>query len=604
MNKPPNGPMALHPNIQSALHTPVGGPFSPFRRLLRLLREDQKDLLILILYTVLSGLLTLAVPLAAQALVNTIAAGVFLQPLIVLTGLLFVGLLFAGVLRMSQFYIVEVLQQRIFARVALKLAERVPLVQHQALLSEYLPELLNRFFDVIKVQKTLSKLLLDGPAALLQILVGLVLMAVYSPILLGFDLFVLLFIAFIAFILGRNGVNTSLDESVQKYRVAGWLEELARCQISFKIDGVPAYLFNKADAQVVDYLHARRAHFRVLFRQALANYFFQAVASAGILGLGGWLVIHRQLTLGQLVASELVILILLSAMDKLVTMFQDWYDLLTAVEKIGHITDLPIERTGGKPVPVNPKGVGVLCQDVSFAYHAEKPVLQGLNLSITPGEMVSLVGISGAGKSTLAGILCGLLEPRSGLVEINGLDIREADLESLREAVALVSDSNDIFEGSLEENIVVGRAAVTQQDIRWALTLTQFMNEAAGMPDGLQTRLVSEGRNLSKGQMQRVMISRAIADRPKLLILDEAFTGIDERTKLLILDALLTPENNWTVIDISHDAEVVLRSDRVVVLADGVIVESAPPLELAQKQGSYFAALFPDLALRVARRNR
>ncbi len=596
--------MALEQNPHNAFHSALGRHYSPFQRLLALLQEDKKDLLILTLYTVLAGILTLAVPLAAQALVNTIAAGVFLQPLVVLTTLLFVGMFFAGILRVSQFYIVEVLQQRIFARVALKLADHVPFIQHQALMTDYPPELMNRFFDVMKVQKTLSKLLLDGPAALLQILVGLVLMAIYSPILMGFDLFMLFFIAFIAFVLGRNGVTTSIDESVQKYRVAGWLEELARCQVSFKIDGVPAYLFDKADGQVVDYIQARRSHFRILFRQVIANYFFQALATAGILSIGGWLVIHRQLTLGQLVASELLILILLSAMDKLVMMFQDWYDLLTAVEKIGHVTDLPLERKEGKLLTSHPQGASVLCQDVSFAYQTEKPVLQGLNLSIAPGEMISLVGISGAGKSTLAAMLCGLLEPKTGLVEINGVDVRDSNLESLREAVALVSDSNDIFEGTLEENIVVGRASVTQQDIRWALTVTHLMSEVAQLSDGMQTRLISAGRNLSKGQMQRLMIARAIADRPKLLILDEAFTGIDERSKLLILDALLAPENNWTVIDISHDAEVVIRSNRVLVLAEGTIVESASPLELVQQKGSFFASLFPNLAARTGRRSK
>jgi ATP-binding cassette subfamily B protein len=594
--------MVLQQNTHHALHATDGGHPSPFQRFLRLIREDRRDLIILILYTVLAGMLTLAVPLAAQALVNTIAAGVFLQPLVVLTALLFIGMLFAGILKALQFYIVEVLQQRIFARVALRLAERVPFIQHQALMTDYPPELLNRFFDVIKVQKTLSKLLLDGPAAVLQITVGLILMAIYSPILLGFDLFVLVFIAFMAFVLGRNGVNTSVAESVQKYRVAGWLEELARCQVGFKIDGAPQFLFNRVDDQVVGYLRARHSHFRILFRQVIANYFFQAVASAGILGIGGWLVINRQLTLGQLVASELVLLILLAAMDKLVTMFQDWYDLLTAIEKIGHVTDLPLERTQGKQLPSPPKGASVLCQDVSFAYRSEKPVLQGLNLSIVPGEVVSLVGVSGAGKSTLAAMLCGLLEPRTGLVEINGVDVREVQLQSLREAVALVSDSDGIFDGTLEENIIVGRSDVTQKDIRWALSVTQLMNEVAGFPEGMQTRLLSAGRNLSKGQMQRLMIARAIVNHPKLLILDEAFTGIDERTKILILEALLAPENNWTVIDISYDAEMVVRSDRVLVLAEGRIVESAPPLELARQKGSHFEVLFPDLAAVTARR--
>jgi ATP-binding cassette subfamily B protein len=588
--------MASHHHAGNGHHSSAGEHLSPFQRLRALIKEDKKDLLILVLYTMLAGLLTLAVPLTAQALVNTIAAGVFMQPLVVLTTLLFVGMLFIGLLRISQFFLVEVLQQRLFARVALRLAGQVPFVQHKALMTDYPPELMNRFFDTIQAQKAMSKLLMDGPATILQILVGLILMAVYSPILLGFDLFIIFFLLFMAFVLGRNGVNTSIDESVQKYRVAGWLQELARCQVSFKVDGVPGYLFKKADEQVVDYIKARHSHFRVLFRQVAANYFFQAVASAGILGIGGWLVINRQLTLGQLVASELVVLILISATDKLVMMFQDWYDLLTSVEKIGHLTDLPMEREGGILMPRQEGGAHVICQDLYFDYsQPETKILKGLSLSLQPGEVVCLVGASGVGKSTLAEILCGLLEPKSGVVRINGFDVRALDLHSLRQVVALVGDSNEIFDGTVEENIAVGRPHVRVEDIHWALEITQLTDEIMALPNGLQTSLISAGRNLSRGQTQRLMIARAIVDRPNLLILDEAFIGIDECTKLKILDTLLDPVNPWTVIGISHDADVVIRADHIMVLADGVIAESASLNALSLQPNSRFSELFPKL---------
>ncbi|MDX2083900.1 MAG: ATP-binding cassette domain-containing protein [Candidatus Melainabacteria bacterium] len=602
---------------------------TPFRRLIATLKDDRKDLGILCIYTVFSGLLTLGVPLAAQAVVNTIAAGVFLQPLVVLTLLVLVGLLFAGVLRVFQFYLVEILQQRIFTRVALNLAYRLPRIQHLALLRDYPPELINRFFDVIQVQKAYSKLLLDGPSAMLQIVVSLLLMAFYSPLLLGFDMLILIFIVFLTLVLGRNGVHTSVAESSEKYRVASWLEEVGRCQVGFKVDGAAKFTFVKADERVVHYLTARRSHFRILLRQMVANSFFQAFASAGILGLGGWLVINRQLTLGQLVASELVMLILLAALDKLVVMLQDWYDLLTAITKIASITDLPLEEALDEeplldntseskmdstyflsPVAVSAdeiregnRGASVLCQGVYFSYEdGGPPLLSNLTFSIAPGEIVSLVGGSGVGKSTLAALICGLMAPRLGLVSVDGQDVRTAQLTHLWARVAWASDNVDIFQGTVEENLLVGRA-ISAKDVHWALETSCLLEDVALWPQGLQTPLVSAGRNLSRGQIQRLTIARAIADRPRLLILDEAFTGIDERTKLKMLDALLNPANGWTVIDISHDAEVVLRADRVMVLADGAIQESAPPVALLQQAASRFATLFPDLSLRVRTTN-
>jgi ATP-binding cassette subfamily B protein len=566
-----------------------------------MLWEDRGELGVLLAYILVTGVLSLAVPLAAQALVNTIAAGFSLQPLIVLTLLVLGGLLFAGMLRFLQLALVETLQQRVFARVALRLAYRLPRVRQSALAGEYAPELVNRFFDVLTIQKTFSKLLLDGVAAALQAGVGLVLIAFYNPLLLAFALFILVAFTFIAVVLGAGGLRTSIRESIQKYRVADWLEELARCQTSFKMNAGGSFLMDRADELVLRYLTDRRAHFTVVCRQAIGNYLFQAVASAGTLGIGGWLVINRQLTLGQLVAAELIVVSVLAALDKLIKQAEQVYDLLTALDKIGHVTDLPLEREDGQPLPPRTAGARVSCRGVRFSYHPGAEVLNGLDLALPAGARVSLVGLSGAGKTTLAALLCGLEEPSHGTVEINGMEVRAASLESLRRAVSLVGDDHEIFAGTLEENVVVGRSHVTHEDVRWALDVAQLTHDLALLPHGTRTQLVSGGRNLSHGQAQRLLIARAIVDRPELLILDEAFTGIDEKTKLAILDALYAPEHQWTLIDISHDAEVVMRSGTVHVLGQGRIVESGSPELLASQPGTEFAAVFPDLARQVIR---
>lgn len=573
---------------------------TPLRRLVLMLREDRDDLLALIVYTILTGLLMLAIPLTAQFAVNTIAAGIFLQPLLVLTLAALAALAVAGVLRLLKLSLLERLQQRVFARVALTLAERLPHIRHTALVNEYAPQLVNRFFDVVTIQKSLAKLLLDGPTAALQVLLGLTLMAFYSPYLLAFDVFLILFIAFVVTVLGIGGLKSSIDESYQKYHVAEWLEEIARCHRGFKMNGVPAFSIERTDSLVVDYVKARKRHFRVLFRQAAGNYLFRAVASAGVLAIGGYLVIERQLTLGQLVAAELVIVGVLEGLEKLIRMLETVYDLLTSVDKVGHVTDLPVERAGGRPLPHSPQGAAIMCRGVNFSYRPGVEVLSNLGLQVRPGEHVSLVGESGAGKSTLASLLCGLQEPTHGVVQINGMDVREASLESLRRVVALVSDTNEIFEGTVEENILLGREHIPYEDVQWALDLTQLSEELTRLPEGMQTKLVGEGRNLSRGQIQRLLIARAIVGRPRLLILDEAFTGIDENDKLQILGELYAPERDWTIIDISHDPEVVLRSSVVHVLSDGKIAESGAALELARRRDGLFASLFPTLGSRVA----
>lgn len=569
---------------------------TPVQRFWHLVSLDSRDILAILAYASVAGLFSLAVPITTQVLVNNIAQGQSLQQLVVLSSLLLFFLSLSGILRLFQLVLIERLQQRIFVRVSINLGERLPRVQLGALTSEYAPELVNRFFDVINIQKAFAKLALDGLDALLKVFVGLLLLAFYSTYLLGFDIAVVLAGLFIVFVLGINGLRTSILESKKKYKVAAWLEELARCHVSFKMSGTLDFLGERTDALSVAYLKARRSHFAVLFRQAVGNYFFYALASAGILAIGGWLVINRQLTIGQLVASEIVVVSVLAGLDKVISQLEHVYDLLTALDKVGHVEDLPIERTNGIEVPVREEGASVLCRNVHFSYRSGVEILAGVDLSIEPGEWVSVVGLSGAGKSTLMALICGLLEPSYGTVEVNGIDIRDANLDALRLIVGMVGNREEIFEGTIEENIRVGADWLTQEDLRWALEIVHLTDELAALPQGLQTPLVSGGYNLSHGQVQRLLLARTIVRRPKLLILDEAFTGIDERTKLKILDAIYDRAHSWTIIDISHDSEVVVRSSVIHVLDKGVIVESGSPEELSWRRGGAFASLFPEVS--------
>ena len=577
---------------------------TPVGRLWQFLRSEKGDMWLLVSYTVIAGLLALVVPLTAQALVNTIAANVLLQPLVVLSLLVLVGLVLAGVLQLMRLTLVETLQQRFFARIALQLADKLPRLQTVSLRGEYAPELVNRFFDTLTVQKALSKLLIDGLASLLQAIVGLVLLGFYSPYLLGLDIMILVFMAFIIGVLGTGGLRTSLKESKEKYHVAEWLEDMARCHIDLKLHGANGYLLHRADNAVLGYIKARQSHFRVLWRQALGNYLFQAVASAAVLAVGGWLVINRQLTLGQLVASQIVVVSLLAAMDKLVRQADQVFDLLTGMEKVGHVLDMPTERVGGVRMEIpsaNDPAPTLNIREVRFSYApgSQPETLSGIALTLKPGERACLVGESGAGKSTLSALIAGLETPTHGEITVNGVDVRDADLTDLRRVLTLVNTDDALFEGTVEENVAVGRAFVSHADVREALEIVQMGSDIARLPDGLSTRLTSGGQPLSRGQRQRVLIARALAGRPRLLVLDEAFTGMDEAMVTRVLDGIYAPERTWTVLSVSHKAEVVMRSQVIHVLQNGKIVETGAAGALAQRDGSRFSQLFPTLTGRL-----
>lgn len=567
-------------------------------RLGKLLSENRGDLVALSSYALISALLALAVPITVQSLVNSVAASV-VQPLLILSIVALIGTSFVGVLAVLQLSLVERLQQRLLAKLALRMARRLIESSAGAWDGRYGPELANRFFDVLTIQKTLAKLLLDGLAAAISAAIGLLLLAFYdsSGLLAGFDAVLLGVIIFFVFPLGIGGLRTSIDESTAKYRLAGWLEELARCQGSFKLHAAPGFLMRRAEGAVAKWLDARRIHFKVNFRQEVGNQIFQALASVGILAIGGYLVVRQQLTLGQLVASQLIVAQILKATDKLLRQAEQFYDLLTGLDKTGYLLDLEPERSGGTPLPAPPVGgARVRVQDVRFSYPAGTEVLRGLSLNLEPGERVSLVGASGAGKSTLMTLLCGLYDPQYGIIEINGRDLRSVDRSSLRQQVTIVDATNALFEGTVEENIVLGRSYLTPEDINWALRVAQLYDDISQLPMGLETKLVTGGRNLSFGQIQRLLIARAIVDKPSLLILDEAFAALDESTAQRILDGLFDTENRWTIIDISHDGAVVRRTEMVHVLDSGQIVESGTPEALAARPMGAFRELFPRLS--------
>lgn len=566
-------------------------------RFANLLSKEKEDMYVLFAYAIAIFLLSLFVPLATQILVNNIAAGISFLNVSVLSILLFLGLFLAGVIQMLQLGVVEVVQQRVFATTALKIGDVIARVCARGLRFEYAPELVNRFFDVLTVQKALAKLLIDGLTALVQTSIGFVVLGFYSPTLLTLDFFLLLGMVVATLIFGVGGLRTSLKESKAKYAVADWLEDVARCHTSMKVHGERAFLNEVTDSRVSEYLRHRRDHFKVTLRQTGAFYVFQAFAQAGALAGGGFQVLSGNLSLGQLVAAQIIIATMLASMEKLIRQADSFFDLLTGLDKVGHVTDLPLEREGGSvmELPKETIGAEVVCRNVQFAYIPTIPVLSSLTMTLKPSERVSLVGASGAGKSTLGMLLCGLEDPTHGTIEIDGVELRTLCLESIRRHISMIGYENELFDGTIEENILVGRTHISPQDIRWALDMAQLSDDIALLPDGLATHVISGGKNLSRGQIQRLLIARAVVGRPRLLILDEALTGIDERLTMRILDSIFS-NCDWTIIDISHDAAVIQRTETVYVLADGQILQSGPLIDVARDEFGEFSTLFPVLS--------
>ena len=555
---------------QERASAPTARP-SPLRRTRQLLELDREDIGVIVVYGVALGLLSLAVPIAVQSLVNTVAFGSLIQPLVVLTVLLAIALIGSAVLRALQVRIAEMLQRRLFVRIVAEISGRLPRVSAPALQAANGPELLNRFFDVFTTQKSVAALLLGGIDALLIALVGLVVLAFYHPALLAFDIVLIVGAVIVLVPLGRGGTGTSVAESKAKYAVAGWLEEMARHPLWFKLSGGEQFARSRAESLAKDYLVTRDRHFRVVFRQFIGALTIEVVASVALLAVGGLLVIERQLSIGQLVAAELIVTAVVASIAKLGGKVEIFYDLVAAVDKLGEIFDLPLERPGGESPPRDEGARGELTLvDVELDL-PEEASIDAISLRLQPGRWTAVSGVPEQVTTELVDVIFGLVPPRAGTVEIDGHDSRDLALRELRNRITVVRET-EILPGCIADNLQAANPALTAEESWEVLSRVGLADWVRARPEGLRTDLLADGSPLSRTQSLQLTIARGLAGKPAVLILDRTLDQIGPQERLSLFEALAS-RRDVSVLLISDDPELLSRADHNLDLCT---LESAP----------------------------
>lgn len=530
----------------------------PLHRLRQLISLEREDISTLIAYGVGIGLMSLATPVAVQTLVNTIAFGALLQPLFVLTLVLLVLVGFSNTLAALQFYVVEMLQRRLFVRLFGETALRLQQARAAMRDTHYLPELSNRFLDVVILQKTAAVLLLETLGYVLQTVIGMVLLAFYHPLLLAFDLFLIAMLAVILFVMGKNGVTTAIAQSKAKYAAQAWLENIAVNPVLGKPASGRAFLNAQTERIAHDYLDACARHFRILARQNIGALVLHALANTLLLGLGGWMVIEHQLSLGQLIAAELVVSAMIYGLTRLGKTLDNFYELLASVDKIEHLLDIPQEHNTGATLPHHRQPYQVDIYDVSLPESPHLDSLRGLNLHLAGGE--KLVICAGADRGSLLDLLFGLRAPSTGYVCLDQHDLRDLNLGVLRDSISLVRDAEQI-EASILDNLRLGRD-LELQALRQVIAQVGLLDTIATLPEGLNSQLCVSGAPLTAEQALRLTLARAMAGRPRLLLLDAVLDRIDQRVLPTLLDALLAADAPWTLIVTSHQPHVIDRFHR------------------------------------------
>lgn len=550
---------------------------TPVQRFWRMLKPDAKEVRNIYIYSIFSGIVSLSLPLGIQAIVNLIQGGQINYSWIILVILVVLGIIITGVLQIFQLRITENLQQKIFTRAAFEFSYRIPVIKMEALYKHYAPELMNRFFDIVSVQKGLSKILIDFSSAFFIVVFSLLLLSFYHPFFILFSVILLILIYIIFKYTAKKGLRTSLEESKYKYAVAHWLEELSRTAITFKLAWKSKLPLEKTDQYVENYLKSRENHFKVLIQQYSFLIAFKVFVTIGLLAVGGMLVMKQQMNIGQFIAAEIIVLIVMASVEKLIVSIESIYDILTALEKIGQVTDLELDRQTGIHLEVNPedKGIDIAVENVSFTYpDANKKTLNDVSFFLNKGETLVITGEGGSGKNTLLHIISGLYSIQSGTLTYNELPIGNISLNSIREQIGDHITMERLFEGTVLENITLGREMASFDNVKWAVENLELIDFIKKLPEGYNTKLKTQGKGLPESIVTKLLLARSIATKPKLLLLENTFAHMDEISCKKIIDFLIQKQNGWTIVAVSSSTYLAKLSDKIIELKSGEIINT------------------------------
>ncbi|MBT8281146.1 MAG: ATP-binding cassette domain-containing protein [Muriicola sp.] len=547
-----------------------------WQRLLGLLKMDKRDILQIFYYAIFAGLVNLSLPLGIQAIINLIQGAQISTSWIVLVVLVTLGVAFVGILQLMQIRIIENVQQKIFTRSSFEFAYRFPKIKLSELRNLYPPELANRFFDTLTVQKGLAKILVDFPAALLQIIFGLMLLSFYHPFFIIYGFLLLLLIYFVFKFTAQKGLETSLEESENKYKVAHWLQEVARSIISFKLSGKTSLAMQKNDILVEKYLEARESHFRILVIQFIQMIGFKVLVTVGLLLIGGILVLNQEMNIGQFVAAEIIILLVINSVEKLILGLETFYDLLTSLEKLGQVVDKDLEPVDGEHPFGEKDPFDVELKDLK--YHVpgtNKTIIDNLSLTITPGCTILIKGDSSSGKSTLLRLIAGIVEPDAGAIYVNNVSLKAISLNYYRSHIGQSLSEESPFEGSIFENITFGDTSLKEEDVYWALEkagLTEFVKE---QPLGLKTMLYPEGQQIPYVVTKKIVLARSIVRRPRLLILKDPLDHFNPEEADRIINFLTDRSNPWALLVVSQNPRWMKKCTRIITMQNGKIINES-----------------------------
>jgi len=545
-------------------------PIVAARKLVAILQLDKKEVSAIYIYAILAGLVQLVTPLGIQSIIGFVMAGALSTSIVVLITVVVLGVFLNGLFQIRQLQIIEKIKQKIYTRDALGFAHNIPHLNIEKLDNYYLPELVNRFFDTITLQKGIEKILLEIPAAFIQILFGIILLSLYHPVFIAFGIVLVVLLYVILATTLPKGFTKNLLASDYKYKTAAWLQELARVVKTFKYAKKTSLHIEKTDDLVSNYLIARTSYFKILLTQFWSLVAFKIIITAAMLIVGVYLLLNQQINIGQFIAADIVILAVINSVEKLILTLDKAYDTLTAIEKLDKIKSAELE-IAGKETIAGTNGMKIDFKNVSFNYPNGKNVLTEINVEIQSGEKVLIVGNSGSGKSTLLRLLTGTFTNFSGAIRINNIALGSYAIDSLRANTGVLISQQDIFQGTIRDNITMGDTSITNEELYQLTKSTGLESFIGELEIGFDTDIDPAGKKLPEKIKQGILLARALFSRKTLLLLENPFDGLELNTVESVKVMMAKLENVTMLVTAGNNAHQEIF-DKIIYLENGSIL--------------------------------
>lgn len=541
------------------------------KKLFRYITKEKKDVTNIYFYAIINGLVSLSIPLGIQSIISFVMGATMATSIYILIFFVVLGTFLVGHFRLKVLQIIEKIQQKIFVEFSLAFADKLPKVDLSYTRKYYLPELVNRFFDVQNLQKGISKILLEIPTALIQILFGILLLSFYHPWFLAFGALVIILVVLIFVYSMESGIKSSIEESDKKYETAAWLEDIAASVKTFKMHSERETHLQGTDSRVLEYLDHRTSHFKILVFQYKTIIAFKVIITLAILAIGTYLMINQQLNIGAFIAAEIVVLTIMSAVEKLIVSLESYYDLIASYAKLTKVTELKEETEGDIQLSQKEKGIEIEFKEVDFAFSDTPAILSDVNFKLKENSITVVTGKMGTGKSLLLNMLAGFYEPSSGTILFDKIPLKNLDKKHFRNDIGLYLENMKVIQGTILENILLGNSINNTENILQLSDKLGIESISSAFSQGFATEISETDSELTFSSKKKILMLRSLLGEKRLILLENPLAGMSEHFQEKLVEYLIELKKNTTIVVVSPDKNLIYNADQHIHLEDGTL---------------------------------